>query len=224
MRIIIVFLICISSLALHSQPMDIYGGANRNMYFGVNNSGHFNANYQPGNGFSAGIGIDSIKVDWLMMRFSLQFDRYNGNFTASDGGLGGGYTTTANVEKSVISLGAFPLNFSIKKRLDLNFGIEISRLINESFSGNYYSWMMESTPSGMQAVGKSEDLNTLYKSFSSRNNIGLKARMAYDIALTKRLCLVPQYAYYFGLSKEFIRFPEATKSMRHYFCLGIKRK
>lgn len=224
MRIIIVFLICINSLALHSQPIDIYGGTNRNLYFGVNNSGHFNASYQTGNGFSAGIGIDSIKVDWLMMRFSLQFDRYNGNFTASDGGLGGGYSTTAMIEKSVISLGAFPLNFNIKKRLDLNFGFEISRLIGESFSGTYYSWMMESTPSGMHAVGKSEDLNTRYDSFNSRGNIGLKGRIAYDIVLTKRLCLVPQYSYYFGLSKEFTRFPEVTKSMRHYFCLGIKRK
>lgn len=224
MRLLIIFLIFIHSLSLYSQPVDLYGGMNQNRFYGANNNPHFNAKYHPGNGFSAGIGIDSIKLDWLTMRFTLQFDRYKGEFSVSDGGQGGGTTTSANIKNSVVSLGAFPLNFSIRKRVTINFGAEVSTMINESFSGTKSNWQLESTPSGHHAVTYTQDLNELYDRFSSRTNFGLKARIAYDITLTKRLFLVPQYAYYLGISKQFIEFPDVTKSMRHTFCLGIKRK
>ncbi|MEA3448769.1 MAG: hypothetical protein U9Q98_10055 [Bacteroidota bacterium] len=28
---------------------------------------------------------------------------------------------------------------------------------------------------------------------------------------------------YYGISSEFAEFPEATKSIRHYFCIGLQR-
>lgn len=224
MKVLIFLLICLSSLSLYSQSIEVFGGANRNLFYGANDGAHFNSTYHPGNGFSAGVGIDSVKLDWLTLRFTVQFDRYSGEFSVSDGGQGGGFSTTANIEKSVVSLGAFPLNFSLGKRLNINLGAEVSRLVDESFSGTVDSWRMVLDPPGSPVESESQDMNALYDRFSSRTCFGLKARLAYDIALTKRLCLVPQYAYYLGLSKEFKEFPEVTKSMRHHLCLGIKWK
>ncbi|HET6558382.1 MAG TPA: hypothetical protein VFG54_13775 [Prolixibacteraceae bacterium] len=220
MRVLILLLICISSLSLYSQSIEVFGGANRNLFYGKKdaNYSYFTANYQAGDGFTAGIGIDSLHINRFRMRFALQFDQYNGGFNAeSNSGKAVYQRAMGEIVKSVVSLGFFPLNFTIKKKLDLNFGAEVSSLLNENVSGTgFYESLVEGEP-------VTYGLSDHYDRYSTRATYGLKSRMAYSLALSKIL-LIPQYSFYYGLSSEFREFPEAAKSMRHSLCIGIKMK
>jgi len=217
-KTIFIGLIFINSLTAFSQDVEIIGGLNRNNFFDFQqNEGHFRSSYDHDYGYAIRIGIENIKVDWMTLRITLGFDKYGGEITASDGGLGGGYTTNAKIDKSEISLGVFPLNFKIINRIDLNFGFEFSGLISEDFSGTSSGWIMAEPD-------WSYELNDKYDRFSSKTYIGLRGRIAYDFNISDKLAISPQYSYYLGLSNEFDEFPESTKSMRHYFCIGIQRK
>ena len=218
MRAILISMIFLGSLSVFSQSMELMGGINQNNFFDFHeNKGHFNSSYNSDFGYTMRFGFETIKVDGLTLRFTLGFDKYAGGLTASDGGLGGGYTTIALIEKSVISLGVFPFNVKIKNRIDLNFGFEFSGLIHEKFSGTSSGW----------EIGEPEwsyDLSDRYDGYSSKTNIGLRGRIAYDFNISEILTISPQYSYYFGLWNEFEEFPDVTKSMRHYLCVGLQRE
>jgi len=211
-------LLFLCSFTAFSQNIEIIGGLNKNNFFDFKqNEGHFSSSYDSDYGYTIRIGIENIKVDKLILRFILSYCKYGGELTASDGGLGGGYTTKARIDKSVISIGVFPINFKIIDRIDLNFGFELSGLISDDFRGTSSGWLM----------GRSEwsyDLNDKYNRFSSKTYFGLRGRIAYDFYFTNILTISPQYSYYFGLSNEFYEFPKVTKSMRHYFCIGLQIK
>jgi hypothetical protein len=218
MKIILIGLFFLNGLTLFSQNLEIISGINKNTFFDFQqNEGHFSSSYTSDFGYAIWLGIEDIKAGWLKLRFTLGYDKYGGSLKASDGGLGGGYTTVAEIDKSVISLGVFPINFKIIDKINLNFGVEISGLINESFKGTSSGWILGEPD-------WSYDLNDKYDKYSAKTYFGLRSRIAYDFNISDNLAISPQYSYYFGLSKEFDEFPEATKSMRHYFCIGIKRK
>lgn len=218
MKRIFIALFLLISIPAFSQNLEVIGGLNKNHFFDFQqNEGHFSSSYYSNYGYTLRIGVDDIKVDWLTLRFTLSYDKYGGELKASDGGMGGGYTTNAKIDKSVISLGVFPVNFKIIDRIDLNFGFEIAGLINENYSGTSSGWIMGNPD-------WSYDLNEKYDRYSSKIYFGLSGRIAYDFNISDKLSISPQYSYYLGLSNEFDEFPEATKSMRHYFCIGLQRK
>lgn len=216
---LIILLIFTSSLKTFGQKsIEFFGGYCKNNFHDyMKDEGHYQSSYELGNnGYSVGIGIEKIQVDWLTMRFTLRYDKYDGEILASDGGLGGGYTTKANIDKSLLTLGLFPVNLKVVKAVDINIGLEISRLIHESISGTASGWLMGQP-------NWSEDLNDRYDRYNNLLYIGLKSRIAYDLKLRNDLYISPQYQIYYGISNEFEEFPEATKSIRHYFCIGIEK-
>lgn len=166
-------------------------------------------------------GIDGFNLEGMKLRLTISYDKYGGKLEAYNGGLGGGGTTTAEIDKSVLSMGIFPLNFKIKKRLDINVGFELSVLLAESFSGTRWGWMMGQPPDG---GSYSYDLAESYDRYSEALYFGLKGRIAYDFKISDTFVISPQYAFYLGLSKEFREFPYETKSMRHYFCIGFEKR
>ena len=213
-----IILICLGNMSLFSQNMEVIGGINKNNFYNFNQQGHFVSSYTPGLGYTLKVGIEDVKVDWLKLRFTLGYDRCSGKLEASDGGLGGGYTTIAEVDKSLISVGVFPVNFKIINRIDLNFGFDISGLISETIEGTRSEWRID------EPYGSNYDLSDIYDRYSSLLYFGLKGRLAYDLRISDKLVISPQYSYYFGLSNEFDEFPEQTKSMKHYFCIGIQKR
>jgi len=218
MKIILIGLILLNSLTAFPQNIEIIGGLSQNNFFDFQqNDAHFSSTYKSDYGYAIRVGFEDIDVDWPTFRFTLSYDKYGGELTVSDGGLGGGNSTNAKINKSVISLGVFPLNFRIIDRIDLNFGMELSILVSESFSGTSYGWQMVKP-------NWSHDLNDRYDRYSSNTYFGLRGRIAYDFNIAEKLAISPQYSYYIGMSKEFDEFPRTTKSMRHYFCFGLQRK
>ena len=216
-KVYIVLLIIGNSLTLFCQNLEIVGGPNLNIFYDFNNDPHIVTHYTSDLGYTARFGIENIKVDWLNLRFTLSYDKYCGTFETTFGGQAGGYTSSAVINKSIVTFGIFPLNFRFKNRIDLNFGFEISRLINESFKGTIRGW-------SLFQPDYSYDLQERFNRFNSLVYYGVRSRIAYDFILRNSYVISPQYSYYFGLSNEFKEFPDVTKSMRHYFCIGIKKK
>jgi len=186
------------------------GGVNKNNFFDYAEGGHYRSAYHYGYGYVLKAGIDGIKTDKLRWRFTLGYERYSGELHVGDGGLGGGHITKASIEKSVISAGVFPLNFTIFKRIDLNAGVEYSALLQENFSGTFHVWSIISP-------GTARDLHELYTDYSAKSCIGVIGRIAYNINISDKLILSPQYSFYYGLSEEFREFPRETRSLRHQF-------
>ena len=217
MRLLFAILVLVCIKPVFGQRLELYGGINKNVFHDKKDvNSHYLSTYDPGVGFSAGMGIDSILVDGWSIRFTLHFDQFKGDLYASNGALGGGYYTTASVEKSTLSIGFFPLNFRIFQRMDLNLGFLASVLLNESIHGTSGEWILGQP-------GWNQDFDEGDIDFSAKTYIGLQGRVTYDIHLSRLISITPQYLYYFGLTKEFVVFPEQTKSMRHYFCIGITK-
>jgi hypothetical protein len=217
-KAILTFVIIANSVIVFCQKIEVFGGINSNIFYDHNeNNPHYNSSYKSDFGYCAGIGFESKKKDWLTVRFTLQLDNYGGEINAYTGELGGGNLTEATIDKWLISLGLFPVNFRLCHKIDLNFGLEVSRLIKETYIGTLSGWLYKQP-------NWSYDLHDIYDHFSSPIYIGLRGRISYEFKLSKSYVITPQYSFYFGLSKEFQEFPHETKSMRHYLNVGIKKK
>lgn len=206
------------TVAFYGQKLEVYAGLNLNQFHDYNNNdGNFTASFDSGLGPVIGIGIDSVRVNLLKFRFTLQYEMYTGELTAYEGGHMYYHNTTAEIKKSMLSLDIFPLSFRIIKRIDLNFGVQLSLLLSESINGTDSGWSQQN--------GSYEyDLQDVYDRYSSMFSFGLTGRIAYDFKLPNSFYISPQYSFYYGLTNEFVDFPEETKSMRHYFCIGVEKR
>jgi hypothetical protein len=196
------------------QTVDFFAGAsiNRFHYLSRDNiSGSHTSNV----GFTIGSEIDSIKFDWLYVAFRLQFENYQGALRASIGSPGGGQSIQARVNKSLLSVSAFPINVG-KRHLKLKVGFMYSRLLYETFSGTMNYWQMGKPP-------ESFSLNEKYERFNARSYFGINSKLSYEVILSKGFSLIPEVSYYKGISNEFSQFPY-TRSSRFYFSIGIGKQ
>ena len=219
-NIFLSFLVLNISVVVCAQSLEVNGGYIINHFhdFGYD-EGHYKSEYKNGPGYGFEIGIEDLRYDIFRFRFTLGFNHYSGEFSAYNGGLGGGGTTEGSVDKSLIYFGLYPLSFNIINRIDLNFGIDFGILINENFKGSRSSWVYSQPMEG--TYYKLEDE---YDRFSSIWYVGFSTRIAYNIRVSDVVAISPQYKLYLGLSPEFDHFPDKTKSLRHYFSLGVKIK
>lgn len=218
MKIFLAFLLLIIANSASGQKLEVFGGVNRSTFRdGKNDNPHYRSSFEPGYGFTAGLALDSIIIDRMRHRFSLQVEQYRGKLDVTDGGLAGSYTTTADVRKTVLSLGFYPLNFMLFKRMDLSLGFVVSVLLHEKFTGRSSGYVMSWPPWNLPLQEK-------YDHYSSSMNVGLQGRIAYDIKVSRSIWISPQYHFHYGLLKEFIEFPDNVGSIRQYFCVGLKKK
>ncbi len=217
-KIQIAFLL-LSSLTVSSQSIEINGGLNINRFYDfASRESRVLSNYQSENGYSIRLGYENRFSDRVKLRFTLGYIEYGGQLYTESGGLGSKSIVNAEVRRSVISLGVFPLNFKLKNRINLNFGVELSSLINDKINVIY------STTPTMTEPAQEHDLNDMYDDLSQKFYLGLRGRIAYDFVLSDQWSILPQYSYYLGMTNEFIEFQAPTKSMRHNFCIGVQRK
>ncbi len=122
--LIISLLAGICYLPIFGQGIELHGGLNTNHFLDYGrNVGHFQSSHGAGFGYSIGLAVDGIRADWMIQRLDLKFDKYYGSLKASDGGLGGRYTTEAEIEKSFISIGIYPVKLQITRRFYINIGL-----------------------------------------------------------------------------------------------------
>lgn len=226
MKFFLIGLFLLNNLLLLSQNFEIIGGLNRNTYYTAGkNVAYYSSSYESDLGYVMRVGVEDIHINWLKLKFTLSLENYQGELKVTAGGMAGECTTDAEVSKSILSLGFFPVNFKILKRLDFNLGIEYSRLLREDFNGTKSCWaIVDTRPTELIFASWDSDLNDEYEEYSAKTYFGLRGRIAYDINISKKLAISPQYSYYLGITHEFDEFPELAKSMRHYFCIGLQRK
>ncbi|MGB0870854.1 MAG: hypothetical protein ACPGSD_14765 [Flavobacteriales bacterium] len=217
MKKIMATLCFLAHFTAFSQVFELSGGYNVNRYFDSEETLKYaSSNYVSDNGYALQFGIDEVKIDWLILRFTLGFEKYSGFINVSNYGAGGSISNEAQVDKSIISLGMYPVKFKIAKTLDVDLGMEYSWLISDHIDGR----------SKGSITGKpswDEDLNERYSDFSEKTYVGFRGRVKYDIKMTDKLTISPQFTYYHGVTSEFIEFIN-TRSMRFGFGLRIQRK
>ncbi|NOU18752.1 MAG: outer membrane beta-barrel protein [Bacteroidales bacterium] len=203
-------------LRVAGQRIEFSGGLNNNRFFSSQkDGGHLRTNFNNTYSYSLGIGLEDIKLDTLLkFRIILKFDNYRGSIHTINGGLAGESTTNATVDKYIVGLGVYPLNFNINKKIRISLGGEINYLIAETESGYQSSWQI-----GQPDSYKLTENGSITK--NSRFNFGLLFRIGYDIRLKKDWYIVPQYIFYRGLTEEFKNIEAPTMSLRHYLQIGI---
>lgn len=212
------FLILFIQTSLPSQNLSFFAGLNGTVLHDYHSSqGHYNSSYQPGLGYSIGVGVDSIDWFWWNIPFNIKFEHYSAQLFASDGSLGGNYWVDGRVGKSILTLGVYPLNFRIKRNFKWSIGTELSYLLNEQLQGKYGSSILGQTP-------QETTLEEKYPHYSRKIYLGLGTNLSYDWPISPSLILTPYYAYYFGLTNEFREFPNITKAMRHTVGLALRKR
>lgn len=215
MKRLSLFLCVLFSCTLYAQNTEITAGYIQNNFFDFEKDEVYNSsNYSSKGGFGLELGIDEVMIDSIKVRFTLSYSKYSGKIRNYSGGKGSGTTIRANVHKSIVSLGFFPLNFKILDRIDLNFGVEGSMLLHERFSGSNSSWNIIGG-GGTQDLGEAER-------FNARFYAGACGRLAYEIHWSEHIIISPQYSFHLGLTQEFEDYSTETKSMRHFFGLGVQ--
>jgi hypothetical protein len=206
-----------------SQRIEYTGGINRNRFYDFKNDDNYHyyrSDYEVGKGFSFGFSVEDIRTDSIPMRLTLNVSNYKGTVNVADGYLNGGSRSEFTANKYVISAGIYPLNFKYKKNIHFNLGLQIDYLIAQSIIGNHYYYH------GLEAEEKVSLTNTnLYYYIDVQRNIyfGVALRISYDIPLPNDWFIVPQYSFYFGLTKEFKNIESNTNSLRHLFSLGFSK-
>lgn len=217
--VLVIFLILNNlTLCTYGQKLEVYTGALYNSFYGNStNTAGYSADYKGKWGYSIGLAMDSIKVEWHTLRIGIQYDFYGGGMEASTGFHGGGDHINGQIQKGILSLSIYPINIrKLVPHMQFSVGLTGSFLLYETFSGDYSSW----------SFGQGSTSGTLedkYDSYSSIATLGLQLLINYRIPITKELALVPQYSFYFGLTPELQELPEAMKSIRNYFLIGLQK-
>lgn len=212
MKKLFIILSCLSSFTLLAQNVEFFAGPTKNMFYDFKErSPHNDASYKSGYGYSLGLAIEDVKIDWMVLRFTLRYDQYSGSTNSYNAVGTASYTQDLDFDKSILSFGVFPINRKLFNTIDWNLGIEAARLLSESSTG---SWSNTQAEQPNQSGEVSKDLR-----FNAKSYFGLTTRFAYDLPINEHLSITPQYIFNFGLSNEF----GSAKSVRHFLGIGIKK-
>lgn len=216
------FLFVISGV--FGQVIEVAGGINRNSSFDLEEDSHFFGIYRNNFGYSFSISLrNDEQQESQNMALSIPFlkkiaifvDNYSGHFQAGYGFLGGGYSTSTAINKTIMGIGVYPTGIRIKKKFSIILGGELSFLLNERRTGYTSSWSL--TTAGIPSYGSIEN-----KTLSNFVNFGISSIISYDIPLTKNWCISPQYKFQFGLlSDMFFPYDISIMSMRQSFSIGV---
>lgn len=158
-------------------------------------------------GYSIELGIDSLRIDWLRIDVSLNFDQYRSKFTASYSALPGGSYTEVDLTKSVLGLTVYPIRI-IGKNFRCQFGFEYARLLTEHFSGFESTYLM-----GQNSTHT--ELNDKYERYSTLSNTGIRIKAGYTFRMNNHISISPYYSLFYSLSNEYPAAPGFIKSFRN---------
>ncbi len=220
-------IICILlSKAILAQRLELFGGLNTNdFHCSASGSSQSLASSSIGTGYGFGVGTDFKLLDTILLGLVLKLDHYKGGFLVQDGGHGRYSSTDAKVTKTVFSIGAYPLNVMILKRIRLSAGMEVNFLIQEKITGEREHNGFISVPSGWGWGSSKEVIDEEYASQMKVTNCkGLITRISYDLKIANKLFIVPQYQFFYGLNNEFVNIEtNRIRALRHNFYLGIAK-
>ncbi|MFZ4401045.1 MAG: hypothetical protein ACOYO1_13490 [Bacteroidales bacterium] len=216
-RIFAYILFCFIISDISGQNIELSCGLNRNNYFDSRNKDErYTSENTPGFGYSFGISISEIKIDTFCFRISARIDNYKCSLNTAGGGIGSGYRTKANVDKTFVGLSIYPINFTIFKKLKFSLGGEFGYKIYDRTTGIRYSFGM----GGGRTLLIDNETVKINKNFI----FGLSVNISYVISINDNWSIAPQYKFCLPLINEFINTEEDIISLRHNFEIGIIRR
>ncbi len=221
-RILGLMLLLLFSLSLFAQRLELTGGINRNSFFSwVKDDHHSSSEYTSDYGYNVKLAIDKLGGQFNFFRLSIGYETYRGKAKVKTGGLGGGSSIYIDTDKSVLSFGIYPFNFEFKKKVHLSLGGEFGWLLNQSYTGTYYSWLM-STSRYELSTYDFDNKDPRHKNYNKKTYFGLLGRIAYIFRLSDQWSLLPQYTMYWGWKDEFRGHLSGIKSFRQYASIGVR--
>lgn len=214
---ILIFFLIFCAQVLDGQSTELGGGVSK-YYFALQDD-HRSSNYANTNlGLNFFVSVDEVKFGWkelenVNFRFTLGINRSNGEFFQRSGGQAGGTFTTARTQKTVLTLDVYPFEFKLFKFIDVNIGVKYLRALSSQASGSR---------SNFGLAGNSE--RELDGGVILKNQVGPTVRVAYKIKISEEMHLIPQYHYYFALSKEFNADIATKRVQNHFLGIGIQQK
>ena len=149
------------------------------------------------------LSLDDFYSDTTPVKVSLRFTNYSGSYYYVDASPGGGNAVTYQFNDYLLGLGIYPLNFSIVRFIELNFGFQVDYIFYSRSEGVISFWSL-SNPSG----GKKSVDDQTGKIF-----VGLTGNLSLNFKLTEKVYIFPQYNYYMDFRN--------PRSKRHQLEVGI---
>ena len=206
---------------LIGQSLGVSGGlVSSHLYDLVKEAPQRNIEYQSGSGYFIQLALLDQpfgKSIWSTdFRFDLAIDllHYLGQFRNGITSPGGGSSTVAELEKSVVQLSFFPITGRyFGEKLKLGMGLGLGAIIDQEISG----YRIASTPIGSQSI----DLSETEENYNAYIRFSLLAKVSYSIPVFKNTILRPQYQFNLGLSSEVDNIGNNTRNILHMFGLGF---
>lgn len=218
-RLLILFIALGTMADLIGQDLMVFGGMNNNRFcdYRKDNS-HFSTFYSSLSGSNFGIGLDNVKVAKQSFLFTLRTSSYNGYVYTTDRKPSEVITTGIEVNKSILGLGIYPLNFKMMdNQLNFSFGLETNVLLQTSLKG-YRTTSFDADKASSTSI-----IDNSSKGMVNSFGMGLAARIAYRLKIAKNLHIMPQYTFYGGLTNELKNIEANTKAYRHTIEIGLVR-
>ncbi|HRZ42110.1 MAG TPA: hypothetical protein P5228_05340 [Bacteroidales bacterium] len=216
----IVCLMCISESL--GQKLEFTGGINLNRYLDADSflDGYLPPGLKWDTGYQMALSLRSIRW-WhcLPVKVTLRLDYVKGRIDEYYGGMGGGTSYHAAVDKINLGFGFFPVNIKIAKKFWVSIGGELSGRVWDHTTGEKWAFSMYATPP-VRTWSLDDDALQLNKDFF----FGVSADFSYDFWLSDVWHLAPHYRFYLGLTDEFRNLESSIRSVRNYFEMGIIRR
>jgi len=207
------------SLSAYSQSIHIEGAYILNNFFdnGKQLPSNIKSNYPSGNGYEIKFSNTEIFGANFKLKNTLSFTKYAGHIELNS--LSNYPILNGFYEKSLISIGIYPINFSQLKHFDFSFGVEFSKLLNAHYRGQETVFSYFPFPNNTDSDFFEE---------SSKYYIGQKSNISFNLKISEAIYLTAAYNFYLGFTKEFIKYPSLIFStdifsIRNGFSLGLKR-
>ena len=127
------FLLLTLPIITRAQTLEFSSAYVRNSFYQGGHS-EYNSAYSPGGGYLISAGINNIPFDNLSLKLTIGIEHFSGSVSSNFRSPGSSDRVDAQTASTDIVLGFWPLNFTIFKSIDLNFGCTGSILIGESVS------------------------------------------------------------------------------------------
>jgi hypothetical protein len=216
-RFLIFIFLCFCFLNLNGQDIELAGGININKFYDFPKDDGISTHYKGDNSYTLAISCGDTLFNSFYSKFGLILDNYKGSIYTIGGALGGGSSTKADVNKTILSLNISPLNFRIDKDLRLNLGLSFNYLLKHKMIGYH-------TGQQLGYTGQYISLENNSDPYVNNFTFGLTGCIAYELKFKETWSLVPQYLINVGLKNEFRNLEANTKSLRQYFEIGILKR
>ncbi|PLW94518.1 MAG: hypothetical protein C0592_02525 [Marinilabiliales bacterium] len=209
MKKIIFLVLILSSVLSEAQNFEVSAGANLNRFFSYQSEeSHFRKDFESDFGYSFGFGISGLTQKRFNPKFYLHYDHIEGYLYTGDGGLGGSYYTSADVERNEISIHAYLFNVTAIKKIDLCFGLSAGYSIHSVANGEKYSFNITQGSNSSTIDNDSVQINKNW-SFSFIGSL------QYPININESISLAPKYSFHLGLTNTFQYLESSVTSMKH---------